>query len=161
LKPPAIGILQAFDEFEADWWRTIRQVRRARLLAGEDPHDPGCLDTHPLVREYFGEQLRTQRTGAWRECNRRLCGHYRAIAPKLPDTFKDIEPLFLAVICGCRAGLFREALHEIYIPRIQRGNASFAANVLGARGAVLSVLAHFFEDGRWGSPVEMGVEGKL
>jgi hypothetical protein len=67
---------------------------------------------------------------------------------------------FLAVICGCRAGLFREALHEIYIPRIQRGNASFAANVLGARGAVLSALAHFFEPGRWGSPAETGVEGQ-
>ena len=71
-----------------------------------------------------------------------------------------MEPLFLAVICGCNAGLFREALHEVYIPRIQRGDASFAANVLGARGALLSVLAHFFEHGRWGSPVEMGVEGQ-
>ena len=40
-----------------------------------------------------------------------------------------MEPLFLAVICGCTAGLYREALHEVYIPRIQRGDASFAANV--------------------------------
>ena len=71
-----------------------------------------------------------------------------------------MEPLFLAVICGCNAGLFREALHEVYIPRIQRGDASFAANVLGARGALLSVLVHFFEHGRWGSPVETGVEGQ-
>jgi tetratricopeptide (TPR) repeat protein len=71
-----------------------------------------------------------------------------------------MEPLFLAVICGCNAGLFREALREVYIPRIQRGDAYFAANVLGARGALLSVLVHFFEHGRWGSPVEMGVEGQ-
>ncbi|MGB7794538.1 MAG: hypothetical protein WBL39_25355, partial [Terrimicrobiaceae bacterium] len=28
------------------------------------------------------------------------------------------------------------------------------------RGALLSVLAHFFEDGRWGSPVQGGVEGQ-
>ena len=67
-----------------------------------------------------------------------------------------MEPLFLAAIFGCNAGLFRDALHEVYIPRIQRGNASFAANVLGARGALLSVLVHFFEHGRWGSPVECG-----
>jgi hypothetical protein len=40
------------------------------------------------------------------------------------------------------------------------GNASFAANVLGARGAVLLVLAHFFERGRWSSLAEMGVEGQ-
>ena len=71
-----------------------------------------------------------------------------------------MEPLFLAVICGCNAGLFREALHGVYIPRIQRGNAYFAAKVLGATGPLLSVLVHFFEDGRWGFPVEMGVEGQ-
>jgi len=71
-----------------------------------------------------------------------------------------MEPLFLAVICGCNAGLFREALREVYISRIQRGNASFAANVLGARGTLLSVLAHFFEHGRLGSRVKMGVEGQ-
>src|SRR6202047_5600259 len=71
-----------------------------------------------------------------------------------------MEPLFLAVICGCRAALFRDALHEVYSPRIQRGNAYFAANVLGARGPLLSVLVHFFERGRWGSPVEMAVEGQ-
>ena len=71
-----------------------------------------------------------------------------------------MEPLFSAVICGCNAGLFREALHKVYIPRIQRGNAHFAANILGARRPLLSVLVHFFEHGRWGSLVETGVEGQ-
>jgi predicted ATPase len=71
-----------------------------------------------------------------------------------------MEPLFLAVICGCNAGLFHTALNEVYIPRIQRGDAFFAAKVLGARGALLSALIHFFENGRWGSPEEMGVEGE-
>ena len=71
-----------------------------------------------------------------------------------------MEPLFSAVICGCNAGLFREVLHEVYIPRIQRGDSSFAANVLGARGALLLVLVHFFEHGHWGSPVEIDVDGQ-
>jgi predicted ATPase len=71
-----------------------------------------------------------------------------------------MEPLFLAVICGCNAGLFREALHEVYIPQIQRGSASFAAKVLGARSALVSVLAHFFEGGRWRSVVQASVEGQ-
>ena len=161
LKPPAIpGLTESLTDLSPTEWRTIlARLRRARLLAGEDPHNPGHLDTHPLVREYFGEQLRSQRTEAWKECNRRLFDYYRTLAPQLPDSFREMEPLFLAVICGCNAGLFREALHEVYIPRIQRGDASFAANVLGARGALLSVLIHFFERGRWGSPVETGVEG--
>ena len=79
---------------------------------------------------------------------------------RAPDSFREMEPLFLAVVCGCNAGLYRDALHEIYLERIQRGDASFAANVLGARGVLLSVLTHFFEPGRWGSPVQTDVAGQ-
>ena len=162
LKPPTIhGLTESLTDLSLTEWRTIlAKLRRARLLAGEDPNNPGYLDTHPLVREYFGEQLRIQRTEAWKECNRRLYGYYRTLAPQLPDNLRDMEPLFLAVICGCNAGLLREALHEVYISRIQRGNACFAANVIGARGALLSVLVHFFENGRLGSQMEMAAEGQ-
>jgi len=117
-------------------------------------------DAHPLVREYFGEQLRSQRTEAWKECNRRLYHYYQRLPPQLPESFRDMEPLFLAVICGCNAGLFHEALHEVYILRIQRGDARFAANVLGARGTLVLVLVHFFEHGRWGSPAETDDAGQ-
>jgi hypothetical protein len=162
LKPPGIpGLTESLTDLSPTEWRTIlAKLRRARLLAGEDPHNPGCLDTHPLTREYFGEQLRNQQTNAWRECNRRLYHYYRTVAPELPNSFREIEPLFSAVICGCNAGLFREALREIYIPRIQRRNSYFAVKVLGARGALLLVLSHFFEHGRWGSPLETAVEGQ-
>jgi predicted ATPase len=162
LKPPAIrGLTESLTDLSPTERRTIlARLRRARLLAGEDQHNPGQLDTHPLVREYFGEQLRSQRAEAWKECNQRLFNYYRALAPQLPESFRDMEPLFQAVICGCNAGLYRQALYEVYLPRIQRGNASFAANILGARGTLLSVLAHFFEQGRWGSIVETGVEGQ-
>jgi predicted ATPase len=160
LKPPAIdGLTESLTDLRPTEWRTIlAKLRRARLLVGEDPYNPGHLDAHPLVREYFGEQLRDRRADAWKECNRRLYHYYRTLAPQLPNSFREMEPLFLAVICGCNAGLFRKALHEVYIPRIQRGNAYFAANVLGARGALLTALVHFFEDGRWSLPVKMGVE---
>ena len=145
LKSPAIpGLTESLTDLSPTEWRTIlAKLRRARLLAGEDPHNPGHLDTHPLVREYFGEQLRSQQTDAWKECNRRLFHYYRTLAPQLPNSFREMEPLFLAVICGCNAGLFREALHEVYIPRIQRGNAYFAANVLGARGAIALCFSSF------------------
>jgi hypothetical protein len=88
LKPPAIlGLTTSLTSISPLEWRTIlAKLRRSRLLAGEDPHNPGQLDTHPLVREYFGEQLRTQRTDAWKECNRRLYNYYRTLAPQLPDT---------------------------------------------------------------------------
>jgi hypothetical protein len=162
LKSPAIpGLTESLTDLSPTAWRTIlAKLRRARLLAREDLHNPGCLDTHPLVREYFGEQLRSQRTEAWQECNRRLFNYYRALTAQLPETFRDMEPLFSAVICGCNAGLYHKALNEVYIPRIQRGDSSFAANTLGARGALLSVLAHFFRRGRWGTLAETAVDGQ-
>ncbi|MBV8227455.1 MAG: protein kinase [Verrucomicrobia bacterium] len=162
LRPSAIcGLTESLTDLSPAEWRTLlAKLRRARLLAGEDPNSPGQLDTHPLVREYFGEHLRRQQIDAWKECNRRLYHFYRELAPQFPATSREMEPLFLAVICGCNAGLFREALREVYIPRIQRRNTSFAASVLGARSTLLSVLAQFFEQGRWGSPVRPGVEGQ-
>jgi hypothetical protein len=54
-------------------------------------------------------------------------GRKLANAYASPDSFRDMEPLFLAVICGCNAWMFRKALHEVYIPRIQRGNTSFSS----------------------------------
>ena len=160
LKSPAIaGLTESLTDLHPTEWQTIlAKLRRARLLAREDPHNPGQLDTHPLVREYFGEQLRSQQTEAWKECNRRLYHYYRTLAPELPNRFREMEPLFSAVRCGCHAGLYREALHEVYLSRIQRGNVSYAANVLGTRGALLSALVHFFEHERWASPPEVGAE---
>ena len=68
---------------------------------------------------------------------------YRTLAPHPPERFREMERLFLSVICGSNAGRFREALHEVYIPRIQRGKACFAANVLGATGPLLSAFSSF------------------
>ena len=54
LKPPAIpGLTESLTDLSPNEWRTIlARLRRARLLAGEDPQNRGHLDTHPLVREY-------------------------------------------------------------------------------------------------------------
>jgi NACHT domain len=81
LEPPAIkGLTESLTDLSPSERRLIlAKLRRARLIAGEDPHNPGHLDTHPLVREYFGEQLRSQRTQAWKECNRRLFNYYRTL----------------------------------------------------------------------------------
>jgi serine/threonine protein kinase/tetratricopeptide (TPR) repeat protein len=157
--PPIPGLTESLIGLKPTALRsTFGRLRRARLLAGEDAHNPGQLDTHPLVREYFGEQLRNQQTEAWKECNRRLYHYYRNLAPQLPENFGEMEPLLLAVICGCNADLFREVLHEVYIPRIQRGTTSFAANVLRAREALLTILAGFFENKRWGAVAETRIE---
>jgi hypothetical protein len=95
LRSPAIrGLTDSLTDSSPTEWRTIlARPRRARLLAGEDPHNPGQLDTHPLVREYFGEQPRSQQTDAWKECNRRLFDYYQTLAAQLPNSFREMEPL--------------------------------------------------------------------
>ena len=100
IKAPAIhGLTESLTDLSPTELRTVlARLRRAKLLSGEDPHNPTHLDTHPLVREYFGEQLRNQQMDAWKECNRRLYHYYRTLAPQLPNSFKEMEPLFLAVI---------------------------------------------------------------
>src|SRR5271166_294971 len=78
LKPPAIrGLTESLTDLSPTELRTVlARLRRAKLLSGEDLHNPGHLDAHPLVREYFGEQLRSERAEAWKECNRRLFNYY-------------------------------------------------------------------------------------
>ena len=91
---------------------------------------------------------------AWTDANRRLYRYYLTVAPQLPESFKEMEPLFLAVICGCNAGRFvKRCMTSIFrVSSVEM--QSFAANTLGARGPLLSVLIHFFEEGRWGSPAK-------
>jgi hypothetical protein len=66
LKSPVIpGLTESLTDLRPTAWRAIlARLRRARLLAGEDPQNSEQLDTHPLVREYFGEQLKSQQTEA-------------------------------------------------------------------------------------------------
>jgi TolB-like protein len=69
LELPGIpGLTESLTDLSQIEWRTlIARLRRARLLAAEDPNNPGNLDAHPLVREYFGGQLRSLRIDAWKE----------------------------------------------------------------------------------------------
>ena len=58
LKSPAIrGLTESLTDLNPPEWRTIlAKLRRTNLLAREDPHNPGHLDTHPLVREGRGSR---------------------------------------------------------------------------------------------------------
>jgi hypothetical protein len=137
LNPPAVpGLTESLTDLSPTEWRTIlARLRRAKLLSAEDPHSPKHLDAHPLVREYFGEQLCwSQRPEAWRECNRRLYDHYRAIAPPLPQSVMDMEPLFLAVSCGCRPVCFATRCMKFTCREFSEAMPPSRRRSLGPRG---------------------------
>ena len=157
--PPIPGLTVSLTDLSQTEWRTrVARLRRARLIAAEDLHNPGTWIRIPSFVNTLANSSAVNRPRRGRNAIRGFIITIGRLRLELPDTLREMEPLFLAVISGCNAGLFREALRELYIPRIQRGDASFASNVLGARRALLSVLFHFFEQGRWGSPAKKNVE---
>ncbi len=132
---------------EEEWRRSVSRLRGLGLLGAEDAGDPEGLDAHPLVREYFGERLRAEREKAWRAGHRRLFDYLRGegVAPYRPDTLKEMAPLYQAVGHGCRAGQYQNALGEVFIDRIRRGDEHFSRRKLGAFGADLGAIAGFFD----------------
>jgi predicted ATPase len=158
--PPIPGLTDALQNLNRNTWQLIlSKLRRAKLLAEVDSSNPKLLDSHPLVREYFGAQVKHNDVEAWREGCNRLYEYFKRRAKKQPETIQEMEPLFLAVAYGCNAGRHRDALHEVYLPRILRGDESYAARTLGARGKLLSVLSFFFEDGDWCRPIAQDLPG--
>ncbi|HEX5872382.1 MAG TPA: toll/interleukin-1 receptor domain-containing protein, partial [Longimicrobium sp.] len=153
--PVIAGLTEALQGISpAEWARTVSMLRRASLLARPNDEAPGELDTHPLVRAYYERQVSQQAPGAWREANGRLYEHYRDEARPLPATLDEMQPLLLALVHGCRAGRHRDALHEVFLPRIMRPGDAFILRELGAYGALLTSLAGFCEPGDWSRPVE-------
>ena len=125
-----------------EWSRAVNRLWRAGLLAESKDKR---LDAHPLVREHFGEQVRERAPEAWKEGHRRLYEHLKVKAKPLPDTVEEMEPLYAAVIHGCRAGKAQEALDEVFQDRIYRGEQGYNWQKLGAFGSEGAVLSAFFD----------------
>jgi tetratricopeptide (TPR) repeat protein len=137
---------------DRDWDRAVTKLRHARLLLDRDSSSPDALDAHPLVREHFGQKVKESNPAAWKEAHSRLYEYYKSHAKEYPDTLEEMMPLYMAVVHGCQAGRHREAMHEVYVRRINRGEEFFSTNKLGAFGADLASLSGFF-DLSWRQPV--------
>lgn len=152
-EPPAIdGLTEEIVGLDAERWRRgVAQLRKARLLAPEDPLDTDSLDAHALVREWFGERLQAENADAWRAAHGRLYDFLRDNTEE-GDTpsLADLAPLYQAIPHGCRAGRHQEALDDIYADRICRrlpdGTIEFyASKKLGALSSDLAAMSWFFD----------------
>jgi hypothetical protein len=146
-KPAIAGLtdrLVAMDD--RVWQRAVARLRAVQLLLPADPAAPAALDAHPLVREWFGEQLRQVNDTAWREAHARLYEHLRDTtrAGESP-TLADLAPLYQAIAHGCRAGRHQQALDEVYWERICQGKEFYAIRKLGAIGSNLAAMSWFFD----------------
>ena len=151
-KPVIKGLTDQLHGLSQEKWQfVLDNLRTARLLADEDTHAPDTLDCHPLIREHFGEKLKEKK--AWKEAHSRLYEWYKSQAKEYPDTVEEMNPLYSAVMHGCQAGRYQEAMDDVYRRRIRRGDEHFNLHKLGAFGSELSVLSGFFET-PWSKPVE-------
>jgi tetratricopeptide (TPR) repeat protein len=141
------------DLSEDDYHGLVCALREAKLIYEADSLSDTTIDTHPIVREFFGILLKTKHPNTWREGHNRLYEFLRDRAPsEFPETVEDMAPLYAAVAHACQAGRHQEALDEVYWRRILRGPAFFSTSTLGALGADLALLAGFF-DTVWTKPV--------
>jgi len=154
-KPPTIrGLTNALQKLkDVDWQYAIKNLRDLRLISQADPYEPDILDCHPLLREHFGEKLKTKNLSSWRKAHDRLFEYYKSVSKELPDTVEEMTLLYMAVVHGCMAGRYQDAI-MVYSLRILRRSAQFSWKKLGLFSADLAMLSGFF-DFIWYQPVNM------
>ena len=103
------------------------------------------IDAHPLIREYFSQQLRQQQPETFKAAHGRIFDHLCQNTPHRPDDLPGLQPLYQAVVHGCLADRQQEACDRVYYDRILRGAEAYSTKKLGAIGADLSAVAAFFE----------------
>ncbi|MEK6258167.1 MAG: hypothetical protein AABP62_06060 [Planctomycetota bacterium] len=143
-KPEIVGLTDAIVGLSPREWKSVlHRLEEINLLAIQDD---GSIDCHPLIREYFAQQLRSGKEQAWQAAHRRLYEHLCETTQEGDQpTLEDFQPLYQAVAHGCHAGLQREACDKVYIARIMRRNEFYSTRKLGAYGSDLGAVACFFE----------------
>jgi TIR domain len=152
--PPIPGLTESLVGLsDEDWQTAVTTLRDQGLLAAADQRDPDTLDAHPLVRACFADELNSRNPDAWQEGNRRLYEHLSQSAPEFPDNLEAMQPLYAAIVHGCRAGQ-QQRVFKLYRRRVLRGTLFYSLRKLGAFGLELTVLANFF-DHPWSQPSDL------
>lgn len=129
---------------EASWRAKVEELRKYKLIAPQSQHRPDYLDSHPLVREHFGHQLRTDHFDAWRSGNNRIYNYLKRSTKVFPDNLEQMTPLYAAVTHGCAAGKYDEVIADVYYARILRKTVFYTKVVLGAYSSDLAALTNFY-----------------
>jgi hypothetical protein len=145
---PILGLTDALSD-EICFQAAVERLSFLRLVPSTIEGGKVQMDAHPLVREHFGNEMRDSQPALWSEAHGRLYDYLRNPSTP-PNTIEELDPVFQAIMHGCKAGRYRDVLHQVYYPHVMRGQERFAAEYLGALGPLVSVLSHFFDRGKWG-----------
>lgn len=141
-----------------EWRQMFAHLRKLGLLLEEKiTLNQKIYSTHPLIRSYFDEQLRSKHHAAWQQAHLLLFEHFQSVPEKdQPDTLEELEPLYRAIHHGCFAGEYKKALEKIYWERILRDNEYYSVKKLGTYTTDLATLADFFSQD-WTKPTSAGL----
>lgn len=133
--------LSQLDSFELR--RLAKNLEKRGLISSEqDCSGKLCYTTHPIIREYFYQQLSLD-PDLKLEVNLRLRDFAsRLSVPDNPQRLEDLMPLLDVVFYSCRAGLFDEAVH-LYHDRMSLGHWGLGFR-FGAYEFQISFLREFF-----------------
>tara|TARA_B100000315_G_scaffold37340_1_gene31935 strand:- start:9253 stop:11865 length:2613 start_codon:yes stop_codon:yes gene_type:complete len=143
---------------EGKWNNMLTHLKNSGLLLEtEKGLDKKTYDTHPLIRDYFGNLFKEEDEKLWKEAHKVLFEYFQALPEKKqPDSLQDLEPLYRAVIHGCLAEEYKKAKEDVYEDRILRGNEYYSVTKLGAFASDLTAMSGFFPKG-WKKPVSFGL----
>lgn len=154
-KPPTIPGLS--NEIQAlsddDWNKLLEKMRKLRLIAPPGSQASGFLDTHPLIREHFADELRKSNFGGWQKGQLRLYEFFRDKAGKIsPNTPEGIALLLQEFYHAYKAGCYREA-HNILFARKIHDIFMYGALYRWGQFSIMSDMAEelikAFDDGLW------------
>jgi tetratricopeptide (TPR) repeat protein len=123
----------------------IKEFRQCGILSpASGPEADTLIDAHPLVRQYFSEELRSNHEDEWKAGHELLFRSLCEGTQRCPDDVNGLTRLAEAVRHGCEAKQYVEAL-GVYRERMQRDPEHPVSKRLGHIGLELSALRGFFE----------------
>jgi hypothetical protein len=121
-EPAISGLTEVFhglsmSQRKARWNVVVERLRKLTLLNGEDRHQPGGLDAHPIVRAHFGDRLKAQAPETFRAAHSRLYDFYRHQG--LPQAFRTPEAYgVLAYMASFPEGPLEERITEVIAGKV-------------------------------------------
>ncbi|MDB6025849.1 MAG: hypothetical protein JWM68_2072 [Verrucomicrobiales bacterium] len=134
-----------FASSNEDWESSLTNLEMAKLVTRQSTtgDDYDLIDAHPLLREYFGHQMRTCHTKTWRPAHLLIYEHL-VRAENNPETGMTDIRRCQAIAHACKAGKHSSAFDQVY--NIQSWNGVHNTRALGELGSDLEIIACFFEE---------------
>ncbi len=99
--------------------------------------------THPLIKGYFESIFDEEEK---KTSHKAIYEYFGRIAPDLPETLEEMQPLFEQVYHGTSAGLYEKVYWSIYRTKIHRVKESFLVQKLAAWETDLFLARRFFPE---------------